>query len=208
MFSGESASVNVQIVNNWKDDLSTIIQGYKETDIYNCDESGLAYKSTTNKSIVLKGDNCHGGKKHKDRFTILLTVSWAGEKMKPILIGKSKTPRGLKNVDMKKLPVKYCSQSNAWMAGPLFEEYLIWFDKEVGKTEPNRKVLLFIDNASVHKSALAEVSNKLKHTMVILFPKNTTSHTQPLDAGIIQAVKLGYRSSLNNHVMRKLDDDI
>ena len=169
MFSGESASVNVQVVNNWKDNISTIIQGYKETDIYNCGESGLAYKSSTNKSIVLKGDNCHGGKKNKDRFTILLTVSWAGEKMKPMLIGKSKTPKGLKNVDMKKLPVKYCSQSNVWMAGPLFEEYLVWFDKEVVKTEPNRKVILFMDDASVHKSALAEVSNKLKHTMVILF---------------------------------------
>ena len=65
-----------------------------------------------------------------------------------------------------------------------------------------------MDNASVHKSTLAEVSNKLKHTILMLFPKNTTSYTQPLDAGISQVVKLGYRSSLNNHVMGKPDDDM
>ena len=36
---------------------------------------------------------------------------------------------------------------------------------------------------------------------------NTTSHTQALDAALIQVMKLGYRVLLNTHVMRRLNDD-
>ena len=60
--------------------------------------------------------------------------------------------------------------------GPLFEAYLLWFDREVTKTEAIRQVLLFMDNVPVHISALTEVSDKLKNTRVVLFPKNTTRY--------------------------------
>ena len=49
-----------------------------------------------------------------------------------------------------------------------------------------------MDNASVHVLAVKELDDKLKHTKVVFLPKNTTAHTQPLDAGIIQTFKLGY----------------
>ena len=46
--------------------------------------------------------------------------------------------------------------------------------KEVGKKDKNRKVLLFVDNSSVHVSA---PSDDLRYATVVLSPKNTTSHT-------------------------------
>ena len=36
-------------------------------------------------------------------------------------------------------------------------------------------------NATVHTYAVNEISRKLKHTKIAFLPKNTTSHTQPLD---------------------------
>ena len=72
----------------------------------------------------------------------------------------------------------------------------------MGKKEQNRQVQLFMDNAGVHNSAVENVP--LKHNKVVFFPKNTTSCTQPLDAGIIQTFKLLYRKSLHNHVLYKL----
>ena len=112
------------------------------------------------------------------------------EKMKPIPIGKSKNPRALKRANMARLPVHYRYQNKAWMVGGLFEEFLFWFDKEVRKNNKERRVLLFMDNESVHKSVVQDLEQDLKHTTVISFFANTTSHTQPLDSGIIQAVKL------------------
>ena len=69
------------------------------------------------------------------------------------------------------------------------------------------EVLLFMDSASVHKTAAENVAPGLRHTTVVLLPKNTTSHTQPLDAGIIQTVKLVYRQHLSRHVMYRLKND-
>ena len=142
---------------------------------------------------MFQGDTAHGSKKFKDRVTLLLTCSWSGEKMKPTLIGKSEKPRALKGADMKRIPVHYRAQKSSWMTSQLFTDFLKWFDTEVGKKEQNRQVLLFMDNAGVHNSAVDNVP--LKHTKVVFFPKNTTSCTQPLDAGVIQTFKLLYRKA-------------
>ncbi|KAI6651287.1 Tigger transposable element-derived protein 6-like [Oopsacas minuta] len=113
--------------------------------------------------------------------------------MKPTLIGKSEKPRALKDADMKRIPVHYRAPKSSWMTSQLFTDLLQWFDTEVGKKEQNRKVLLFMDNASVHNSAADNVL--LKHTKVVFFPKSTTSYTQPLDAGVIQTFKLLYKKA-------------
>ena len=206
--SGESKSVNIQVVEDWKAQIPDIIGGYSAKDIFNCDESGLFYKTTSQKSLVMPNDGRHGGKKYKERVTMLLACSMSGEKVKPLIVGKTANPRALKGANKEKMPVAYAAQSNAWMDGELFEHWLQKFDADVGRGQPNRRVLLFMDNASVHKTAAESVASGLRHTKVILLPKNTTSHTQPLDAGIIQAVKLVYRKHLHSHVMHRLKSDM
>jgi len=52
---------------------------------------------------------------------------------------------------------------------------------------------LILDNASVHGIAS---DLELKHLKIIFLPPNTTSMTQPMDAGIIQTIKLRYRKAL------------
>ena len=48
-----------------------VLIGDFPNDIFNADESGLFFKLLPEKSLVLKGDSCHGGKRSKDRLTIL-----------------------------------------------------------------------------------------------------------------------------------------
>ena len=50
--SGESGSVNAAIVDSWKLYLKTQCEGYTPKDIYNLDESGLFYHTTTKKIII------------------------------------------------------------------------------------------------------------------------------------------------------------
>ena len=87
--SGESADVCPATAEQWKHRLTTIIDGYNEYDIYNADETGLLFKATPDRSMVLSKEECKGGKRSKDRYTILLCSNWAGNhKLKPLVIGK------------------------------------------------------------------------------------------------------------------------
>ncbi len=87
--SGESAKVNTTTIDEWKERLPILIDNYSENDIFNCDETGLFFKALPDKCFVLKKDECKGGKRAKDRYTVLLCVNWSGrEKLKPMVIGK------------------------------------------------------------------------------------------------------------------------
>ena len=90
--SGEASGVNVHVVKDWLEDIPRIIKDFKTEDVFNTDETGLQYKATTQRSIVLPGDTEHHGKVYKEIFSLLLCVSWGGEKLKPLLIGKSSNP--------------------------------------------------------------------------------------------------------------------
>ena len=89
MISGESRSVDQSTVDDWKVRLSSIIEHYNPVDVFNCDETGLFYKLMPDRSMTIDRNDCKGGKKSKDRYTVMLCTNWAGtEKLKPIVIGE------------------------------------------------------------------------------------------------------------------------
>ena len=64
----------------------------------------------------------------------------------------------------------------------------------------DRKVLLFLDNAPSHPTQL-----KLENVKVQFLPPNTTSHCQPMDQGIIQAMKLKFRKKQLQYLLSAMD---
>jgi len=144
--SGESAGMDFQIVQNWKNNLCNILHGYQLTDIWNLDETGLFWRGIPTKSLVVKGDQCKGGKLSKERLTICLLVSSIGEKFKPLVIGRSHMPRAFNN----DLPsgVIWKSNQKSWMSGALFHGYILQFNLKMGRQQ--RKVILLLDNATCH----------------------------------------------------------
>lgn len=98
---GESASINVTVVNEWKSKISEIVTGYEPQNIFNADETGLFYRALPDKTFAYKGESCSGGKIAKERLTVLLCVSMSGEKLKPLVIGKSVKPRYFKGIDVR-----------------------------------------------------------------------------------------------------------
>jgi predicted DNA-binding protein YlxM (UPF0122 family) len=89
ILSGESAAVDVSIVDEWQNRLSSIIDKYDPNDVYNADETGLFFKALPNRSLVLAKESCKGGKRSKERFTVLLCTNMTGtDKLQPFLIGK------------------------------------------------------------------------------------------------------------------------
>lgn len=194
VLSGESASVDETVVEEWKSRLDRITEGYSLENIFNADETGFFYRLLPKNSLVQKGtEKCSGGKHSKERMTVLLCVSSTGEKLKPLVIGKAAKPRCFKHLDRNSLPVQYFSNRKAWMTASIFSE---WLNSLNNKMQIKcRRILILVDNCSAHPEL------KLSNIKVVFLPPNTTSRLQPLDAGIIQAVKLIYRKSLVRHLL-------
>lgn len=127
-----------------------------------------------------------GTKKSKNRVTIALTCNASGDhKLPPLFIHKSKTPRVLRGIDKDGLPVWYYWNRTAWMQASVWYDYL----KKVNEMmrRQNRNILLLADNAPTH---IINENLPLTNINLHFLPPNTTSHLQPLDAGIINSFKV------------------
>ncbi|KAL4234901.1 Tigger transposable element-derived protein 2 [Mactra antiquata] len=187
--SGESAGVDVETVDSYKERLPEIVSGYASKDIFNCDEAGLNFRALPEKTLAVSGQSTSGTKQCKDRVTILFACSASGEKLKPLVIGKYQNPRCLKNVDRSALPVSYSWSKKAWMNYSLFEHWIKCVNSDMKRQ--GRHILMFLDNASSHGNELT-----LSNVTLKFLPANTTSHLQPLDQGVIRNFKGLYRKHL------------
>ena len=97
--------------------------------------------------------------------------------MQPLVIGKAKSPRCFKGINVSDLSLTWRWNRKAWMTSTIFQEWLLGIDRLLGMR--NRKILLFADNASCH------LPPELVNIKLQFLPPNTTSLTQPLDQGII-----------------------
>jgi len=155
--------------------------------IYNIDETGLFYRCLPHRSYVSARErrSARGSKamRAKDRVTAVLCVNADGSHKLPIaIIGKAVRPLCF-CPPAPGCPVPFFSQVNSWMDGPTMA---YWFAsvlvQEVWRvtTEP---VFLIMDNAP------SDGELKEDGVTIVCLPPNTTSMYQPLDMGIISAVK-------------------
>lgn len=196
--SGESADVDIDVVDTYKHRLPDIVLGYEPKDIFNCDETGLFFRALPDKTLAKKGESCKGGKLAKERLTVMLACSETGEKLKPLVIGKSENPRCFKNIKKSQLPVKWAFNKKAWMTRDIFKPWVTDINSQMKKEK--RNIVMFLDNATSHSHEL-----KLSNVKFQFFPACTTSKLQPLDLGIIRAFKARYRKRLLRHMIVKLD---
>ena len=104
--------------------LQQFLAPYNPEDIWNGDETGLFWKMEP--SRVLARNSLSGHKKEKSRVTIFCATNATGsEKMTLTFIHKYKTPRVMKNINYKNLPVYYFWNKKAWMQVSIFNEVLL-----------------------------------------------------------------------------------
>jgi len=185
-------------IKSWKETiLPNLLKDYSPEDIYNADELGLFFKLMPDKSLVMKDETCHGGKLSKDRLTVLTCSNWSGtDKLKLLVIGKSKSLRCFKNVHT--LQCDYKAQNCAWMTGSLFIEWVQQLNCKFVKQK--RKVLLFVDNCPAHPKEIILTNIKL-----VFFPLNAMSKLQPLDQGVIKVLKQKYRKKLVQRYLLEME---
>lgn len=195
---GEAGDTPMESVMEWRaGEVTKLISSYSPDDVFNADEAGIFFQLEPNKTLALKGDKCVGGKKSKQRITALFCCNKSGtEKRKVLIVGKSAKPRCMKNVHS--LPCEYTWSKKAWMTTPIFSNWLVKFNAEMKRK--NRKIILLIDNCTPHNE-----TPKLDCIRVEYFPPNCTAVLQPLDQGIIKAVKTRYRALLMKHILQGID---
>lgn len=197
--SGESDSVDKEVVKNWEQTLHNEIKDYAQSDVYNLDETALFYRLLPSKTYAFAGETRFGQKRLKDRITLLLITNADGSDRKAIMIGRSKKPQAFRRITSK--PIDYYNQSNAWMNSKIFAEIVKKFNEEMKKK--NKNVILFMDSVRSHVQEWDLSNVKVKY-----FPKNTTSVSQPLDQGIIRSFKANYRKSIICRLINDYEDDL
>ena len=184
--AGESKSVTEEMTAPWLETtLPTILSRYPIENVFNADEFGLFYQCLPNKTFHFKKEKCSGGKHSKVRLTRMAAGNAKGERLPMFAIGKAKNPRCFKGV--KSIPCRYRAQAKSWMSSELFEEWIKELDRSFGVQK--RKIALIVDNGPAHPTVTG-----LEWIELIFLPPNTTSVTQPMDQGVIRALKAKYRS--------------
>jgi len=199
---GEAHGVTNAMVETWQQTtLPNLLSTYAPEDIYNADEMGLFYKMQPNKSMVHSEEDGRGGKRAKDRITVMPCSNMTGTDKLPLLvIGKAQKPRCFKNV--KSLPCTYKANKCSWMTGLIFTEWITDWDKQLRRKK--RNIVLIIDNCRAHP-----VIKTLKAIKIVFLPPNTTSLTQPMDQGIINSMKSIYhRTLIQDHMLVAMEKKV
>ena len=81
--------MNPATVDNWKTRLPLIIDKYAPECVYSADETGLFFKALPDRSLIMTKETCKGGKRSKERFTVLLCTNMIGtDKLQPLVVRK------------------------------------------------------------------------------------------------------------------------
>jgi len=188
--------------------LQETLSSYHISNIYNMDETGLFYRLMPNRTYILRSETAkttRGIKQMtaKDRITLYVCTNASGTQKLPLgVIGKSKNPASFR---VRPLPkgVHYYSQERAWSDTMTMQKWFTDLLLPFIRKQTSHPVALVLDNASSHSKELFDPKGQVS---VVPLPPNTTSMLQPMDAGIISALKCTYRYDLLAEVISRFEN--
>jgi hypothetical protein len=199
---GEARDANNEGVKHARRNLRLLLEPYNAEETNNQDETGVFWRQAPTRTLATGKRSGH--KKEKERVTASLMCNAAGTDKWPLMIiGKSKRPRSFpKSFQPKRdLGVRYANNKMAWMTTKEYSMHIKDLNAEMKRR--GRSIVLLGDNVPTHTVEDAEVDEELgfkvidlSNVKLIFLPANTTSVVQPLDQGIIAAVKAHYRRLL------------
>lgn len=211
---GEKLSADSEVVGGFCEKFQQIVKIENLTldQIYNCDETGLNFKMLPSKTLASKEEKAAPGlKKSKERVTVLAAANASGNhKLQLMVIGKSAKPRALKNITKSALPVSYTNQKSAWMDKTIFkkwflEEFVPETKKYLKKQNLPLKAILTLDNAGCHPGEEELTCDGIR---ALFFPPNVTSLIQPMDQGVLEAMKKKYRRRLLQSMLQATEGEV
>jgi len=170
------------------------LSAYEPDQIYNMDETGLFFRCLPNRAYVTSGRRRRAREtkamKAKDRVTLVLACNATGTHKVPVaIIGTAEVPLCFKR-PRSLCPLPYFNQKTAWMDADVYEKWFKTIFVPAVRARTSLPVALVMDNCGAHsKRGHAQVTT-------IPLPPNVISNHQPLDAGIIAALKRRHKRRL------------
>ena len=201
---GQAGGANLAEAAAAVEDIRRKLESYPPDRVYNMDDTGLLYKCLPSRSYVPCRDRrlARGSKamRNIDRVTLLLCTNATGTHKLPVtMIGSAARPlcfRGEGN----ECPLPYFDQKKAWMDKHVYEGW--WnnvFLPAVRHRHRGAKCALIMDNSSTHDVALSS-----EDVEIFFLPPNLTAVYQPMDAGVIAALKRRYKNRILAILVRSL----
>ncbi|KAG0438984.1 Tigger transposable element-derived protein 6 [Dictyocoela muelleri] len=100
---GVSGIVKTDTIEDFKEFYNSKLLEYEPKNIFDADETVLFWRHNANRTLVVNEYDKASGKFSKERVTILFCVSLEVAKMKPVIIGKAKSPSSFKGKDINNL---------------------------------------------------------------------------------------------------------
>ncbi|GAV06128.1 hypothetical protein RvY_16159 [Ramazzottius varieornatus] len=153
----EESSKDLVALENWFTvDLPEVLMNVDPRNLLNADEASLFWRNFGVKSLIIGRWQKTGVRIAKDRITIFLLCSAAGEKFVICVIGTEERPRAFEknavhDVTVDKYGFSYYHNSTAWMTTAIFNSWLDWLNAEMVKQD--RHVLLVVDNFIAHEAS-------------------------------------------------------
>ncbi len=171
--------------------LRTAIDKYSPRDVFTMDETAICY--SLNPSIL-------ASKKDK-RFVISLTTNADGSERSISFIGHKKFLRGQGQKSAADHGFdSYYYNEYAMITVEIFQQILLDFDRWIGESASNRKVLLILDRIPTHDLGL--IGLELINTEISFLPRPSNNYIQiyqPFDLGITTDIKREFLVKLLNH---------
>ncbi|KAF0706949.1 hypothetical protein AaE_013863 [Aphanomyces astaci] len=179
---GEVGSVSPADVAVGRQAMMAVTRGYDDKNTYNLNETVFFYCMAPHHSITRNRQP--RTKKSKKRIIALTTNADRSNVVDPVFIGTAPCSRCFNGMSDTDLGFDYLARKKGWMTGNNFNAYLNELNDRMSAED--RRVLLLVDNAPPHKPDDETLYANVNVKMLL---KNTTSHLQQQDAGIIASFK-------------------
>ena len=139
--------------------------------------------------------------KSKARVTLYVCTNATGTLKIPMsVIGTAANPRCFRKGPPK---LVYFSQKNAWADARTFKQWFYTVFLPFVRRITSEKVVLLMDNCGPHSADLHDRQEQVK---ILTLPPNCTSMFQPMDMGVIAALKLQYKSRLLQRISANIEN--
>jgi hypothetical protein len=202
------------IMLTWRKELEDVIEDHNLTleDVYNADQMNLFYQKLPNALFVqttMEATKQHyeGAKAMKDTnsITLMLCTSAAGRKVPLAIAGRERKPECFQlTADGKTPPISYTYQSNGWFdhtATLWWITHVFWPHHR--RTRGDVPALLLFDPCSAHQ--IDETKLPSPKLIIKFLPARTGYRHQPLDMGVLSAIRVGYKHTLLASVLKLFD---
>ncbi|KAG1710292.1 hypothetical protein DVH05_017296 [Phytophthora capsici] len=174
-------------------------QAYLRECIYNVDEIAVYYEEDPGVILTERGQSKPArvkGRRRSDRASVLLTVSAAGRKQKPLIIFRGQ-PGGTIERDM----AAYSNQV-------VIETFINGQWAEFVSDEFLDPLVIYVDNPKCHVTKDAQEAFASWGTEFVVLPENTTAVLQPLDVGVMGPFKKKLRSLTLSYDLASIQSNV